>query len=62
MEVIDSSGGKTVFEGQWKFDRFDGNGTITFSSKDVYVGSVQNGKPQGQGTLKQGKFMGSGNQ
>jgi hypothetical protein len=61
MEVVDSSGNTTVFEGQWKFDKLDGNGTITYSSKDVYIGSIHNGKPHGQGTFKQGKFMGSGN-
>lgn len=63
MEVVEHTNSKvnlTVFEGQWKCDKFDGNGTIIYASGDVYKGSVKDGKPHGQGVLKQGKFMGTG--
>jgi amyotrophic lateral sclerosis 2 protein len=63
MEVVEHSSGKTtktVFDGQWKCDKFEGHGTIIYASGDVYKGSVKEGKPHGQGVLKQGKFMGSG--
>jgi hypothetical protein len=44
MEVVESSGGKsskTVLEGQWKCDKFEGNGTIVYASGDVFKGSVK---------------------
>ena len=44
MEVVENSGGKktkTVFDGQWKCDKFEGHGTILYSSGDVYKGSVK---------------------
>ena len=39
MEVVEHSGNKTtktVFDGQWRSDKFEGHGTILYSSGDVY--------------------------
>ena len=39
MEVVEHSGSKTtktVFDGQWRCDKFEGHGTILYSSGDVY--------------------------
>ena len=44
MEVVETSAfksSKTVFEGQWRCDKFEGNGSIIYSSGDVYKGSVK---------------------
>ena len=51
---------KTIFNGQWKCDKFEGIGTIQYSNGDVYKGSFKDGRPHGHGVLKQGRFMGSG--
>ena len=62
MEVFEgrNQSMKTVFDGQWKCDKFEGHGTLYYSNGDVYKGSFKDGKPHGHGILKQGKFMGSG--
>ena len=51
---------KTIFDGQWKCDKFEGHGSLYYSNGDVYKGSFKDGKPHGHGISKQGKFMGSG--
>ena len=59
MEIPDiKSGSKTIYEGQWKFDKFKGHGKITYANGDVYQGMVKEGKPHGQGVMKQGRFIG----
>ena len=57
-EVTNKGRSKTIFEGQWKFDKFEGHGKIIYANGDVYQGMVKDGKPHGQGVMKQGKFIG----
>ncbi len=49
-----------VFDGQWRSDKFEGKGRVSYANGDIYEGDVKHGKPHGQGTFKQGRFMGSG--
>lgn len=60
MEIADhcgnnAGGGKTVFDGVWKCDKFEGRGVISYSNGDVYKGMVKDGKAHGQGVFKQGQ-------
>ena len=43
-----SSGNKYV--GEWKDDKYNGQGTYTFSSGEKYVGEYKDNKRHGQGT------------
>ena len=61
MECFDpKTGQSTVYDGNWKNDQLDGNGSISYPNGDVYKGMLKNGQPHGQGVFKQGKLMGSG--
>ena len=62
MEILEGRNHslKTIFDGQWKCDKFEGHGSLYYSNGDVYKGSFKDGKPHGHGISKQGKFMGSG--
>ena len=37
--------------GEWKNDKFDGNGTYTWADGRKYVGEWKNGKEHGNGTF-----------
>jgi hypothetical protein len=62
MEILEGRNQslKTIFDGQWKWDKFEGNGTLYYSNGDVYKGMFKDGRPHGHGILKQGRFMGTG--
>ena len=62
MEILDSKNPtlRTVFDGQWKWDKFEGHGSLQYSNGDIYKGMFKDSRPHGQGILKQGRFMGSG--
>ncbi len=49
-----------MFEGQWRSDHFEGKGRVLYANGDVYEGQLRDGRPHGQGTFKQGRFMGGG--
>ena len=50
----------TIFDGQWVEDKFEGRGKICYYNGDLYRGNIKDGKPDGYGMLKQGKFLGNG--
>jgi amyotrophic lateral sclerosis 2 protein len=52
-----ASSGRSVYEGQWRCNRLDGDFCrIEYDNGDLYQGQVREGKPHGQGTFKQGKL------
>ena len=48
--VFHGEGRVTVYEGGWKYGKYHGQGTITYSSGAKYVGEWKNDRPNGQGT------------
>ncbi len=44
---------KDVFEGEWRSNRFEGQGRIRYANGDTYEGQVRDGRPHGQGTHRQ---------
>ena len=45
------SNGDTSYVGEWKNNKKNGQGTITWYDHHKYVGQIKNGQPHGQGTL-----------
>ena len=41
---------KDIYDGEWKDDRKDGQGTMKFNNGDVYKGEFSKGKIHGKGT------------
>ena len=48
------------YVGEWKNDKYHGNGTMTYSRGDKYVGEYKDGKRNGKGTytFASGSFAG----
>ena len=47
--LTDASGAKYV--GDWKYDKFNGQGSFTYADGGTYVGEFKDGKLNGQGTF-----------
>ena len=60
-----TSSSGSVYSGEWKDGKYNGQGTITFGHGDKYTGEWKDGKYNGQGILSrprlfQSSYLGSG--
>jgi hypothetical protein len=43
--------GKIIYKGEWKYDKFDGEGTYAIDENLTYVGTFSNGEKHGKGII-----------
>lgn len=54
--------GKMIYKGEWKYDKFEGEGTLAIDDNLTYFGSFSNGEKHGKGIITsiKGNYMFSG--